>query len=221
MLRHPAVPYILPFGLFLAFLALKQWLPIPEAALYALWVAVLGTALLTISRPAIDLKLRYPLTTILLGVAVFFIWIGPDTLFPGYRNHWLFQNSIMGSATASISVAGRSDWFVLVLRMFRAIVIVAIVEELFWRGWLMRWLIKPDFRSVPLGAYDTKAFWITAALFAAEHGPYWDVGLVTGAIYNVWMVRTRSLGDLIWAHATTNACLCAYVLATHRWEYWM
>jgi len=59
--------------------------------------------------------------------------------------------------------------------------------------WLMRWLISPQFEKVPLGAYQAGAFWITAVLFASEHGPYWDVGLVAGVAYNWWMVRTRSL----------------------------
>ena len=85
----------------------------------------------------------------------------------------------------------------------------------------MRWLISSKFQNLPLGTYDTKAFWITAILFATEHGPYWDVGLIAGVTYNWWMVRTRSLRDCILAHSVTNACLCGYVIATHRWEYWL
>jgi membrane protease YdiL (CAAX protease family) len=46
------------------------------------------------------------------------------------------------------------------------------------------------------------------------------VGLVAGVIYNWWMVRTRSLGDLILAHGITNACLSAYVVFAGHWEYW-
>jgi CAAX prenyl protease-like protein len=95
------------------------------------------------------------------------------------------------------------------------------VEELFWRGWLMRWLIAADFRSVPLGAYTAQAFWVVAVLFASEHGAYWDVGLLAGIAYNWWMLRTRSLGDLILAHAVTNACLSAYVIVARKWEYWL
>ena len=60
----------------------------------------------------------------------------------------------------------------------------------------------------------------TALLFASEHGAMWDVGLAAGLLYNFWMRRTRSLGDLILAHAVTNACLSAYVLSRGRWEYW-
>jgi len=84
----------------------------------------------------------------------------------------------------------------------------------------MRRVISYEFWNVPLGAYTRKAFWITALLFASEHGSYWDVGLVAGVIYNAWMVRTRSLADCILAHSVTNCALAAYVLATGQWAYW-
>jgi membrane protease YdiL (CAAX protease family) len=60
-----------------------------------------------------------------------------------------------------------------------------------------------------------------AVLFAAEHGSYWDVGLVAGILFNYWMVRTRSLGDLILSHAVANLSLSAYVIASGKWEYWL
>jgi hypothetical protein len=110
---------------------------------------------------------------------------------------------------------------VLVLRSIRAVVIVPIIEELFWRGWLMRWVISPNFEKIPLGAYTPFSFWVVAALFASEHGSYWEVGLIAGVIYNWWMIRTKSLGDLILTHAVTNACLSAYVIAAGKWEYWL
>ena len=109
----------------------------------------------------------------------------------------------------------------LVFRTLRAVIIVPIVEELFWRGWLLRWLVKNDFQQVPIGAYTPSAVIITALLFASEHGPYWEVGLIAGLIYNLWVIRTRSLADCIVAHAVTNGVLCAYVLATGKWEYWL
>jgi hypothetical protein len=58
-------------------------------------------------------------------------------------------------------------------------------------------------------------------LFASEHGPYWEVGLATGIIYNAWMVKTRNLTDCIIAHAVTNGLLSAYILATHQFQYWL
>jgi CAAX prenyl protease-like protein len=113
----------------------------------------------------------------------------------------------------------RNDW-VLGWRTVRAVLIVPVVEELFWRAWLMRWLIRTDFRSVPLGTYAPLAFWATAILFASEHGPYWDVGLVTGVIYNACMIRSKSVADCILMHAVTNGALSAYVILNHQWQYW-
>jgi uncharacterized protein len=156
-----------------------------------------------------------------VGVAVFFVWIGPDVLWPGYRQHWVFQNSITGRLSTSIPAGLELSPMVLLFRTIRAAILVPVIEELFWRAWLMRWLINPNFEAVPLGAFRASSFLVTAALFASEHGPYWEVGLLTGLIYNGWMVRTRSLGDCIVAHAVTNLILSLYVIGYGKWEYWM
>jgi CAAX prenyl protease-like protein len=218
--RWPSLPYVLPFAVFMALLAVQKYLPLSTAVEYSLGVVLLSTVLLIFSRDVIDLHSSHRLETAILGVAVFVIWVGADILFPSYRQFWLFQNAITGQMGAPLPGNVLLSPFVLWPRIFRAVVLVPIIEELFWRAWLMRWLISPDFQKVELGAYRPAAFWITAVLFAAEHGSYWDVGLIAGVVYNWWMVRTRSLGDCILVHAITNACLCGYVVATRHWEYW-
>ena len=218
--RWRSLPYVVPFASFMVFLALQKYVALNPEVEYPARDVVLIAILWIFSRHAIDLKARHKVETAVLGVAVFVIWIGPDMLFPAYRQHWLFQNSILGQLSAPAPENVLRMPVVLWSRIFRAVVLVPIIEELFWRAWLMRWLISPRFEKVPLGTYQFGAFAITAVLFASEHGPYWDVGLVTGVIYNWWMVRTRSLGDCILVHAITNACLCGYVVATGHWEYW-
>jgi CAAX prenyl protease-like protein len=84
----------------------------------------------------------------------------------------------------------------------------------------MRWLISPKFQSIPVGNYTTAAFWVVVLLFGLEHGPFWDVGLVAGGIYNWWTIRMHSIADVIWAHAVTNACLSVYVIGAGAWQYW-
>jgi len=205
---------------FLAFLALHSTAGLSPLTEQIVWFAGMTAVIAIIARPVLDFRVRQLGGTIALGVGVFALWVAPDLLFPGYRSHWLLSNSITGSVTAGLPESDRSNLVVLLLRGLRASLIVPIVEELFWRAWLMRWIIQPDFSKVPLGTYSTQAFWIVAILFAAEHGPYWDVGLATGILYNWWMVRTKSLGDLILAHGITNACLSAYVVAAGKWEYW-
>ena len=85
----------------------------------------------------------------------------------------------------------------------------------------MSQIINPNFQKVPLGAYSSKAMWISALLFASEHGSYWEVGLLAGLLYNWWMVRTKSLGDCILAHGVTNGLLCVYIIAGKHWQYWL
>jgi CAAX prenyl protease-like protein len=205
----------------MALLALHSVLPLPDLTDQIMRVTVMTAVLWFVARPVIDLRVRHLVTTLAIGILVFVVWIAPDLLIKGYRHFWLFDNAVVGKAATSLSATAITSWPVLVLRMIRAVIIVPIVEELFWRAWLMRWLIDNDFEKVPLGKYSAQAFWIVAVLFASEHGSYWDVGLAAGIIYNWWMVRTRSLGDLILAHAVTNGILGAYVIAFGKWEYWL
>jgi CAAX prenyl protease-like protein len=215
-----SLPYVGPFVVFLAMLGIQSWIPVPQVALQALFFGAMAVVIRAIAWPVVDFRVRNWAGSLLLGVGVFVLWIGPDLLFPGYRGHWLFSNVIAGSVASGLPEDVRGDSIVLLLRGLRASLIVPIVEELFWRAWLMRWLISADFAAVPLGKYSSQAFWIVAVLFASEHGPYWDVGLATGVLYNWWMVRTRSLGDLILTHGVTNACLSLYVVVLGKWEYW-
>jgi len=184
------------------------------------WILVMIAALALVSRPVLDFRVRNWFGSLALGVLVFVIWIGPDRIFPGYHGFWLFTNPVTGSMSATLPESSRGDPLFLSLRTLRSAFFVPIAEELFWRAWLMRWIVSPQFAEVPLGAWSARAFWIVAALFAVEHGPLWDVGLAAGILYNWWMVRTKSLGDLILVHGVTNACLSAYVVIVGRWEYW-
>jgi uncharacterized protein len=220
--RHPAIPYVAPFATFIAIMAIEKATGLPTTWMYPLRVAATLAVLLVFSRDLLKVRPASPLGSVLLGAAVFALWIAPDVVFgPGYRHSWLFQNSITGTAASSIPIAlSRSFWF-LALRTASCALLVPPVEELFWRGWVMRWIIASDFKKIPLGTYQASAFWLVALMFAAEHGPYWEVGLATGIIYNWWMVRTRNLTDCMIAHAVTNGLLSWYVLGTHQFQYWL
>jgi len=212
---------VAPFAAFVILLGLSGPAGIGPAVAYPARVIAATLVWWWCARRLVSWRLSRPWTSVLAGVAVFGVWIAPDLIWPGYRGFWLFSNSILGEARSGASEGLRGDVLFLVFRTAGSALLVPLVEELFWRGWLMRWLIAPRFQEIPLGAYTARAFWFTALLFASEHGPYWDVGLAAGVIYNAWMVRTRSLADCILAHAVTNAGLAAYVLLAGRWEYWL
>lgn len=219
--RSPSLPYVAPFAAFMALLALAPRLPLGVREEAVLRVAVLVLVLGLCSRRVLSLKVSHGITSIALGIGVFALWIAPDVLLPYWRASPLFHNGLTGKVEGTLPLAGRGDALVLALRFVRAALLVPVIEELFWRGWLPRWVDgMEDFRAIPLGQYSRASFLLTAILFASEHGALWDVGLGAGLLYNWWMRRTRSLGDLILAHGVTNACLSAYVLLRGRWEYW-
>ena len=221
LVLHRAIPYVLPFAAFLAFLALDQYLPFSTDWNHAFRFAIVFVLLVVFSRGVIAWRLTNFWGSAALGVALFAIWVGPDVLWPAYRQSWLFTNPIVGAPTSSLPAGVKGSLTFIVFRTLASVVNVPILEELFWRGWLMRWLIARDFVRVPLGTYTAQSFWIVAALFASEHGSYWDVGLVAGVLFNWWMIRTKSLADCILAHAVTNACLAAFVLLRDQWQYWL
>jgi CAAX prenyl protease-like protein len=219
--RYPSLPYVAPFVLFMALLALGPRLPIGAREEAILRVSLLTAVLWFCSRSVISFRVTHALTSVALGIGVFALWIAPDVLFPAWRDSLLFNNGLTGKVEGNLAPPARTDWVIIMLRCTRAVILVPIIEELFWRAWLPRWIDRmEDFRRIPLGHYSRAAFLLTAVLFASEHGSLWDVGLLAGLLYNWWMSRTRSLGDLILAHGVTNACLSIYVLMAGRWEYW-
>jgi len=209
-----------PFAVFALWLAVDKSLPIANPAKEMLRDGVLLASILFFSRHVLPRSAPHWLASIAVGLAVFAMWVAPDALFPGWRSHFLFQNSIVGQLKTSIPPSELTP-LMLVLRTSRAALLVPVLEELFWRGWLPRWLQDTNFNKIPLGQYTPFAFWSTAVLFALEHGSFWEVGLLCGIIYNWWMKRTRSLGDLILVHAVTNLALSVYVIMTGRWTFWM
>ena len=222
LLHHPAALFVVPFVLFLAFLALDRYLPSGwlEPS-YAVRFLVIFAVSILCARRVMTWRLVHFWGSAALGVALFAVWVGPDVLWPAYRESWPFHNSIVGAPKSSLPAGVKASVVFITFRVLSSVVNVPVLEELFWRGWLMRWLIARDFRSIPLGTYTPQSFWLVALLFATEHGPYWDVGLIAGVLFNWWMTRTRSLPDCILMHAVTNGCLAAYVLLTNQWQYWL
>jgi CAAX prenyl protease-like protein len=219
---NPTLAYVAPFAAFVALMGIEHAVNLPAGWFYPIRIVVVTAILLVLSRPYLSLRVQKPWLSIGVGIAVFLIWIGPDVLFgPAYRHHWLFENSVTGAAKASVVGYLQLSTAFIAVRLLGSVALVPIIEELFWRGWLMRWLMDMDFLKVPLGRYSASAFWIVAALFASEHGPYWEVGLAAGIIYNWWLIRTKSLGDCILAHAITNGLLGIYVVAAGQWQYWL
>jgi CAAX prenyl protease-like protein len=217
--RYPSLGYVAPFATLLVLIAIPKF----AASIYWEWplqVLLVSLVCFLVWPDRLSLRPNRWFASAAIGAFVFCLWIAPEVVDPEYRHYWLFSNRIMGQVGSSLQPAALTSGSVLFWRTVRASTVVPIAEELFWRAWLMRWFINPNFETVSLGTYVPMAFWLTAVLFGAEHGPYWDVGLLTGVLYNAWMTRSKSLGDCVLMHAVTNLLLSLYVIKYDQWQYW-
>jgi CAAX prenyl protease-like protein len=105
------------------------------------------------------------------------------------------------------------------VRVAGASFVVPQLEEVFFRSFLYRYLVKPDFQSVPLRHFAPAAFLLTSAVFAFEHQE-WLPGLLCGFAYQGLVLRKKRLGDAITAHAITNFLLGVWVVWRGAWQFW-
>jgi CAAX prenyl protease-like protein len=110
-------------------------------------------------------------------------------------------------------------WGFMGARLLGLVLVVPLIEELFWRSFLMRWLIDNDFWKVPIGKVTPMAAAVTSVLFALAH-PEWLPAVLTGALWAWLLWWTKSLSACAVSHATANLALGLYVIVTHDWKFW-
>ncbi|PID57042.1 CAAX prenyl protease-related protein [candidate division KSB3 bacterium] len=116
----------------------------------------------------------------------------------------------------------RPQWqiyFLIAFRLIGAVIVVPIFEELFWRSFVLRWLINEDFRSVPIGTFSWFSATAVILAFAFEHHR-WFAGIFAGLLYHALLYYKKDISACVIAHATTNLLLAVYVLLTQQWSYW-
>lgn len=153
------------------------------------------------------------LPAVITGVVVFVLWINLDLPFASMGEATGFNPYEMGygGEAAVIAIIG--------IRLFGASIIVPVFEELFWRSFIMRYLIDSDISKVSLGAFTLFSFIGTAVLFGFEHH-LWLAGIVAGLIYGGLLYYTRNLKACMVSHGITNLLLGLYVLYSGSWHLW-
>ena len=211
----------LPFGLYVALLVLEgllpDWVPGFDVRwLYPVKAGLVGLALALLWRHYTELRtrglpLRHLLLSVAVGVVVLVLWVNLDA-------GWMLLGE-PGAGYNPTDEAGRIDWMLVAFRITGAVLVVPIMEELFWRSFLQRWVQQPDFLGLHPARIGPKALLIASVLFAVEH-LQWLAGLIAGLAYGWLYIRTRNLWASIVAHAVSNGALGAYVVATGRWSFW-
>ena len=149
-----------------------------------------------------------------IGLVVFLIWIAPQAFLRFIpRTDGFNPNRFVGQPALF--------WFTVGFRFLRLVVIVPLVEEIFWRGFLLRYLIDEKFDAVPIGTFAWVSFVTVTLAFALAHSmPDWPAAIITGALYNLVVYRTKSLATCVATHALTNLLLGVWIMQTKQWGFW-
>jgi uncharacterized protein len=152
--------------------------------------------------------------SLLVGVVTLLVWIAPQAFF-GAAPRWDGFNPIIFRGNATLY------YFTLTFRFVRLAVLIPLIEEIFWRGFLLRYLIREDFENVPFGSFSRLSFAVVTFGFCIEHQSVdWPAAIVAGVLFNLVAIGTRSLSACVLAHAATNLLLGIYIMRTGQWGFW-
>jgi uncharacterized protein len=223
MTKSPLAAHLWPFGLFLAFLAFVQALGmVPSESFWfsgaVYWVYPLqslacGVALIVFWKYYDFGPVRW-VFGFLAGLVALAVWISPQAFFGFDARTGGFDPDVFAESPALY-------WGTLLMRFVRLVIIVPLIEEIFWRGFLMRYLVNEDFTKVAFGTFTPVSFFGVAGAFMLVHAPAdWPAAAVTGVVFGWVAVRTKSLFACVFAHAVTNLGLGIYIVATRQWGFW-
>ncbi len=78
-------------------------------------------------------------------------------------------------------------------RMVGLSLLVPVAEEIFWRGFLARWLISEDWQDVKLGTYTPSSFWYVVGMFYLGSSRMVCSGCLRRASQRALLLEERSL----------------------------
>jgi CAAX prenyl protease-like protein len=216
----PAIARVAPFACYILVLALETqgrsfFGDFDTRWLYPLKIALVVGVLAAFRGEYSELrKFRFSMAdaalSLLIGAAVFLLWIGLDV-------SW----AVLGDPGAGYDPrdVGQINWLLAGLRLAGAALVVPVMEELFWRSFVMRWLERSEFLDVAPSSVGGRAVLISSVVFGFEHHQ-WLAGIVAGLAYGWLYRRCGQLHYAIASHALTNGALGVWVLATGQWSYW-
>jgi exosortase E/protease (VPEID-CTERM system) len=209
-LRTPESAFLLPLLVLLATAQITMLFSAGFDTLYPLRVAAPLIPLWLYRRYYGDLRWVWSWTPIALGVLVFVLWVALEPP-PDPQTADAIPNALaqMHWAAAALWIASR---------VLGSTLVVPVVEELAFRGYLLRRLISSDFTAVSARQVTAGSFLISSAAFGMLHGR-WVAGILAGMLYAVAQYRRGRVGDAIVAHATTNGLLAIYVLIFGHWYF--
>jgi uncharacterized protein len=235
LLRPNVLAWVAPMAAFMLVLALRGWMGAPPNAAGASdgssaslltdsrWIyglqALAAAALLAVGwKRYEELRSRQLapnatewLLAVGVGLAVFVAWINLDA-------PWM---TIGEPAVGFVPLGanGQPDVALVTMRIAGAVLVVPLMEELFWRSFLARWVDDPSFERVDPRRLSVKALVLSTFVFVLAH-TLWLAAALAGLAYALLYRHTGKLWVAVIAHAVTNLALAVWVLRTGQWQFW-
>lgn len=108
----------------------------------------------------------------------------------------------------------------LACRIVGSCLAIPFIEELAFRGYLLRRVQSFRFESIRFRDVSWPGYLVSTLAFGALHGERWLAGMAVGLMYALAVRRTERLSSAVFAHAVTNSLLTAYVLTTGDYARW-
>jgi len=227
----PTLVRVVPFVFFLVLTGLQD--KFGDAGRYWVYLAktLAGAGMVWAIRPFIaEMRWKLSWEAVAVGVGVTVMWVGLDSLYPKL-DVLMMKVGLSKAKTAAEQAAeiwnphaqfgqgATLAWFFIVVRTVGSSLVVPPLEEVFFRSFLYRYIAKPEFMSVRVGAFAWTPFLLTSVLFGFEHRE-WLAGILCGFAYQGLVCWKGRLGDAIAAHAITNFLLSVWVVWRGAWGFW-
>ncbi len=209
---HPGVPraagaYVAPLVASLAVAVLTSlWTAPGLDRAYGLRLVAAGAVLLAVRRSLPAPSVSPSPVPVLLGATVAMAWIAARGPLP-----------MPGAALAVLGPVERDAW--IATRLLGACVVLPVVEELAFRGFLLPWLVDAEFERVSPRAWTGTAVLLSSVAFGAIHES-WILGTLAGLAFAAARRWRGRLSDAIVAHAVANAGVAVAALVGGRWDLW-
>ena len=211
--------YFLPMAVFLGLVWVGALSPRLYPAAYVARTIVVAVLLWTLRSHFTRIRWTGWWLGLIVGVIGIFQWVATQLWLQRHFAHFRPAPDFFNPAEHFPTPA--AFWSFAAVRIIGAVLVVPVMEELFWRDYLWRFVIAPnDFKLAEVGEWDWKAYLIVSGAFAFVHGNWWLTAINWALLVGALLIYTKSLGACIIAHATTNLLLAVYVLRTHDWSFW-
>jgi exosortase E/protease (VPEID-CTERM system) len=200
--RDPNAAQILPFVAFMASALIASTFAQTPAIHYPLRALAMAAALAVFWRMYLRLDWRLDPVAIGVGAAIGVVWLAAQA--PSGA-----EATPLSAALAAMSPAMFAIWAV--ARIAGTTLLVPLIEELFFRGYVLRRLDTGGM------AMRLVAIAVSSGLFAALHDR-WMLAGAAGVAFALLTLRRGRVTDAIVAHATANGMIAAWAAVTGDWS---